>query len=69
MTRDGFMFLVMGFTGSKAARMKEAFIEAFNMLEDESATRSGWPRKCASFWFSGIHSTVFGISKTMKTDG
>jgi phage regulator Rha-like protein len=35
MTRDGFMFLAMGFTGSKAARIKESFIEAFNMLEDK----------------------------------
>lgn len=32
-TRDGFMFLAMGFTGAKAARWKEAFIIAFNALE------------------------------------
>lgn len=32
-TRDGFMFLAMGFTGSKAAQLKEAFIGAFNQLE------------------------------------
>lgn len=32
-TRDGFMFLAMGFTGSKAAQLKEAFIDAFNQLE------------------------------------
>jgi Rha family phage regulatory protein len=35
MTRDGFMFLVMGYTGVLAARIKEAFIEAFNMMEDK----------------------------------
>lgn len=35
MTRDGFMFLVMGFTGPKAARMKEAYIHAFNAMADE----------------------------------
>lgn len=34
MTRDGFMFVVMGFNGKKAARVKESFIEAFNMMED-----------------------------------
>lgn len=33
LTRDGFMFLAMGFTGSKAAQLKEAFINAFNHLE------------------------------------
>ncbi len=34
MTRDGFMFLVMGFTGAEAARRKEAYIAAFNEMED-----------------------------------
>ncbi|MAD77587.1 MAG: hypothetical protein CML20_22935 [Rheinheimera sp.] len=29
-TKDGFMFLVMGFTGKKAAAIKEAYIRAFN---------------------------------------
>jgi Rha family phage regulatory protein len=33
MTRDGFMFLVMGFTGPKAAGIKEAFIDQFNKME------------------------------------
>ncbi|MGL4957899.1 MAG: Rha family transcriptional regulator [Plesiomonas sp.] len=33
MTKDGFMFLVMGFTGAKAASIKEAFINAFNAME------------------------------------
>lgn len=33
MTRDGFMFLAMGFTGAEAARRKEGFIGAFNDLE------------------------------------
>lgn len=32
-TRDGFTFLAMGFTGSKAAQWKEAYIEAFNRME------------------------------------
>ena len=34
-TRDGFTFLAMGFTGKKAARFKEAYIEAFNAMERE----------------------------------
>ncbi|HUI22572.1 MAG TPA: Rha family transcriptional regulator [Methylocella sp.] len=33
MTRDGLAFLVMGFTGAKAARWKELDIEAFNRME------------------------------------
>lgn len=33
MTRDGFMFLVMGFTGKEAGMMKEKFISAFNAME------------------------------------
>lgn len=32
-TRDGFAFLAMGFTGKKAAAWKEKFIEAFNAME------------------------------------
>lgn len=33
MTKDGFVFLVMGFTGSMAAKFKEAYIERFNEME------------------------------------
>ena len=32
-TRDGFTFLAMGFTGAKAAQFKEAYIAAFNRME------------------------------------
>ncbi|MFL1906541.1 Rha family phage regulatory protein [Plesiomonas shigelloides] len=32
-TRDGFAFLAMGFTGTRAARFKEWFITAFNDME------------------------------------
>ena len=33
MTRDGFAFLCMGFTGKEAAQWKEAYINAFNRME------------------------------------
>ncbi|MCM3145358.1 Rha family transcriptional regulator [Brevibacillus sp. MER 51] len=33
MTRDGFTFLVMGYTGKDAGRFKEDYIKAFNLLE------------------------------------
>ena len=38
MTRDGFTFLVMGFTGKIAAQFKEAYIEAFNEMEKAIST-------------------------------
>lgn len=40
MTRDGFMFLVMGFTGAKAVDMKLKFIEAFNAMEAKLAKQN-----------------------------
>jgi Rha family phage regulatory protein len=35
MTRDGAVFLIMGYTGKEAARFKEAYINAFNRMEAE----------------------------------
>lgn len=35
MTKDGFTFLVMGYTGKKAAAFKEAYIKRFNEMEAE----------------------------------
>lgn len=35
LTRDGFSFLVMGFTGSKADEWKLKYIEAFNNMEQQ----------------------------------
>lgn len=32
-TKDGFVFLAMGFTGAKAAKFKEEYIKAFNDME------------------------------------
>lgn len=34
-TRDGFVFLAMGFTGKEAAQWKEKYINAFNEMEKE----------------------------------
>lgn len=39
--RDGFMLLVMGYTGKKALGMKLAYIEAFNRMEAELAAAPG----------------------------
>ncbi|MBQ3172539.1 MAG: Rha family transcriptional regulator [Mailhella sp.] len=35
MTRDGMVFLVMGYTGAEARKFKIAYIEAFNRMEAE----------------------------------
>ncbi|WP_338891696.1 Rha family transcriptional regulator [Aeromonas rivipollensis] len=37
MTKDGFIFVVMGFTGAKAAATKEAYINAFNWMDEQLA--------------------------------
>jgi hypothetical protein len=34
MTKDGFVFLVMGYRGKKAAKFKEAYINRFNAMEE-----------------------------------
>jgi Rha family phage regulatory protein len=44
MTKDGFNFLVMGFTGAKAAAYKEAYIAQFNMMEAELRSRQFDPK-------------------------
>ena len=35
MTKDGFVFLVMGFTGKAASQIKEAYINAFNWMAEQ----------------------------------
>ena len=39
MTRDGFTLLVMGYTGEKAMRFKEAYLKAFNRMEAELTSK------------------------------
>ncbi|WP_256715579.1 Rha family transcriptional regulator, partial [Pseudomonas aeruginosa] len=39
-TRDGFAFLCMGFTGKEAAKWKEAYIRAFNWMAEQLFKRS-----------------------------
>lgn len=35
MTKDGFIFMAMGFRGKQAARIKEAYIGAFNAMSEQ----------------------------------
>lgn len=39
LTKDGFMFLAMGFVGPEAARIKEAYINAFNTMASQLERR------------------------------
>lgn len=39
MTKDGFVFLAMGFTGQQASAIKEAYIEAFNRMAEQLQRR------------------------------
>ncbi|MTW19424.1 hypothetical protein GJ689_24850, partial [Rhodoplanes serenus] len=45
MTKDGFMFLVLGFTGGRAATFKERYIAQFNAMEAELRHRSADPMR------------------------
>ena len=51
LTRDGFTFLVMGYTGEKAARFKWAYIDEFNrqqtLLESKALLRRNLSELCS----------------------
>ena len=49
MTKDGFIFVVMGFTGAKAAATKEAYINAFNWMAEQLATQRPQPAISLSY--------------------
>lgn len=46
MFRDGFTFLVMGFTGKDAAHWKEKFIAAFNAMEERLLPEHAQEHRC-----------------------
>lgn len=51
-TRDGFTFLCMGFTGQQAALWKERYIDAFNMMERALKAPSAVPAVSAQQAFA-----------------
>lgn len=65
MTRDGFVFLVMGFTGAKAAAIKEAYIAAFNWMADqlEQQDRGLWDTTIGT---DGVHVLGELVSKKVQ---
>lgn len=46
-TRDGFAFLCMGFTGAKAAQWKERYIATFNKMAERLAAKAARPHHVA----------------------
>ncbi|UKA08722.1 Rha family transcriptional regulator [Photobacterium damselae subsp. damselae] len=42
-TKNGFMFLVMGFTGKRASLIKEAYINAFDLMAEQLKKQSPFP--------------------------
>jgi hypothetical protein len=60
MTKDGFMFLVMGFTGAAAAKIK-AYINTFNQMAAMLYNLHGkmkvsyWCSGTAQVWWSYLH--------------
>ncbi len=60
MTRDGFSFLCMGFTGKQAASWKEKYIAAFNAMEAELLQQK--------IWIGGLTQALEHICPTPPTE-
>ncbi|HHD7442508.1 TPA: Rha family transcriptional regulator [Citrobacter braakii] len=67
-TKDGFMFLVMGFTGKKAARLKEAYIAKFNYMESELQVRNASPTKSVQIAPPGRYQLLLTMEGTQVID-
>lgn len=70
-TRDGFTFLAMGFTGKIAARFKEAYINAFNEMERKLAgitVREDEIINIIRELCAGVNSRIKGHEKVLKKE-
>lgn len=63
-TRDGFVFLAMGFTGKEAAQWKEAYIEAFNAME--TALQQAAPSQDNKQLIENLRRTVVSSNQQFK---
>ena len=61
LTRDGFTLLAMGFTGKIAAKFKEAYIEAFNQMEEQLRKN-----ECTEYAKSLLKTKIDAFNKKMK---
>lgn len=57
-TRDGFAFLCMGFTGGRAAQWKERYIATFNRMADKLAAKAARPGELARAVVRNSRATV-----------
>jgi Rha family phage regulatory protein len=66
LTKDGFAFVVMGFTGKKAAEFKESYISRFNemqkFIEDRYIARIEYPELTAMIAQSHLNPKFFHYS-------
>lgn len=60
LTRDGCMFLIMGFTGTKAGAFKEAFINAFDWMEAMTRKRDELERRINAYSTRALRSANDG---------
>ncbi len=69
-TRDGFVFLAMGFTGTKAAQFKEAYINAFNQMEKQLNEQKQLPASTENTAVAEAdkYQLLNSIVKSMKLD-
>ena len=72
MDRDGFSFLVMGFTGEKADKWKLDFIEAFNTMEKQLQTQKQLPNfndpvASARAWADAMESKQKALAQLEET--
>lgn len=68
-TKDGFMFLAMGFTGKEAAAWKERFIAAFNAMERkllENAAAQQIPQASAQLFLSHTADIIVAADRTFR---
>lgn len=64
-TRDGFAFLCMGFTGKKAAKWKEAYINAFNEMEKKILADSSYSARKTTLLESEIKEGASLLTQVM----
>lgn len=68
-TKDGFVFLAMGFTGKEAAAWKERFIAAFNAMERqllENAAAQQIPQPSAQLFLSHTADIIVAADRTFR---
>ena len=71
LTRDGFTFLVMGYTGEKAARFKWAYIDEFNRQQTLLESKALPPTQSERTMFAGdslAENVLRGLSGQMDAE-